>query len=136
MSDPPLKKGRRGHRSPANAIRRKMLTALRAAGLFHLVEAVIDHGILLIRPKPETHVRYGYPVTKQGLSAGSPCYTSPPDVITPEQHYTWASSQNFQLGASFELPTMLQATVAIQRCLSPQELNWVRQHNIQALQVW
>ncbi|KAF4649513.1 hypothetical protein FOL46_001750 [Perkinsus olseni] len=61
---------------------------------------------------------------------------SPPNVITPEQHYTWASSQNFQLDASFELPTMLQATVAIQRCLSPQELNWVRQHNIQALQVW
>ncbi|KAF4650740.1 hypothetical protein FOL47_000895, partial [Perkinsus chesapeaki] len=136
MSSPPLKKTRRGLRSPLNSIRRKILTALRIAGLSPLLEAVLDHNILVVRPREATTIRYGYPLTKSSRGSQPHDYAPPVEVTTTLQHCHWALSQEFFLSTDYELPTMLQATVAIQSRLTPAELNWIREHNTKSISSW
>ncbi|KAF4647921.1 hypothetical protein FOL47_003967, partial [Perkinsus chesapeaki] len=130
---PPRKKARRGQRSWLATLRRRW--AIRHKDLDKLVEVILLHGILMLRPVKGAPVTYGYPITKRpGQHTND--YSTPPSVTTPEQHTELMTINHLTPRAPMSLPTMLQATAAIQSELSTSEINRVRESNMKALTAW
>lgn len=83
-SRPP--KTRRGLRSTRAGIRRKLLHTIKQASLDGVVETVVSHDILLVRPRAGVDIRYGYPVSKSTHGLHQADYDPPSVVDSPSAH--------------------------------------------------
>ncbi|KAF4654748.1 hypothetical protein FOL47_009789 [Perkinsus chesapeaki] len=135
---PSPKRRRGGRRSKMNEILRKAKQALIHARLADLVEVVAFQGILVIRPRLEAgpNITYGYPSARQSVYNIIHAEDRASDVSSPAEHIEWALQQQFIEPPRVELPSMLQATVAVQNELPPEDINWLRANNKLKLHSW